>query len=227
MYCMVPPNHTAPDSQAYYRSIGGSYVQAIKQSGVKRVVHLSSWGAHLSEGTGFIVGSYDVEQLLNTLSDVALTHLRAGYIYYNLYVYVNMIKKAGIIGNNYGGDDRIAMVSPFDIAVAAAEELTRSATSHDVRYVVSEEYTANEAARILGAAIGKPDLQWITFSNEQTQSGLEQNGVPTYIATNLVDLGASIHDGRLGEDYERHKPSMGKIKLDDFAKEFAAAYNRD
>lgn len=224
-YCMIPPNFNVPDSRAYYQGIGRSYGQAIGQSGVKRVVHLSSWGAHLAEGTGFIAGSHDVEQLLNALPGVAVTHLRAGSFYYNLYAYVNMIKKAGFIGTNYGGDDKIVMVSPLDIAAAAAEELTRSATAQNVRYVVSGEYTASQAAQILGAAIGKPDLQWLTFTDEQTKSGLEQNGIPTHIATDFVDLGASIHSGRLGEDYEQHKPAaMGRVKLEDFAREFAAAY---
>ncbi len=163
--------------------------------------------------------------MLNALSDVAITHLRAGSIYYNLYAYVDMIKQAGFIGSNYGGDDKIVMVSPMDIATAAAEELTRSATGQDVRYVVSGEYTANEAARIIGTAIGKPDLQWMTFTDEQTRSGLDQNGIPPHIATGFVELGASIHNGRLGEHYEQHKPGMmGKVKLEEFAEEFAAAY---
>lgn len=226
VYCMIPPNFTAPDTREYYQTIGRSYAQAITQSGVKRVVHLSSWGAHLAEGTGFITGSHDVEQLLNALPGVALTHLRAGSFYYNLFSYVAMIKKAGLIATNHGGDDKIVMVSPLDIAAAAAVGLSTPAPNGKcIRYVVSGEYTANQTARILGAAIGKPDLQWITITSEQMQTGLEQNGIPPHIAASFVDLGASIHNGRLGEDYELHKPAtMGKVKLDDFAKEFAAAY---
>ena len=127
VFAMIPPNFAAPDPREHYRTIGNNYAQAIKQTGVKRLVHLSSWGAHLDKGTGFILGSHDVENLLNELpADVAVTHLRAGYIYYNLYNYVEMIKTAGIIGANYGGDDRIVMVDPKDIAAAAAEELPKS-----------------------------------------------------------------------------------------------------
>jgi hypothetical protein len=38
-------------------------------------------------------------------------------------------------------------------------------------------------------------------------------------------MGASIHSGALREDYDLHKPlAMGKVKLADFAKEFAAAF---
>ncbi len=42
VYAMVPPNFAAADARAYYRSIGNSYVAAVKRSGVKHVVHLSS-----------------------------------------------------------------------------------------------------------------------------------------------------------------------------------------
>ena len=39
--------------------------------------------------------------------------------------------------------------------------------------------------------------------------------------------GSAIHNGILVEDYEKHKPSeMGKVKLEEYAKEFAAALKK-
>ncbi len=225
VFAMVPPNFTVPDSREYYRRIGSNYAQAIQQSGVKRVVHLSSYGAHLDKGTGFILGSHDVEGLLNELPDVAITHLRAAYFYTNLYSFTDMIKGAGFIGANYGDDDKMVMVHPRDIAAAATEEIETTATGNKVRYVASDEHTANQAAEILGTAIGKPDLKWVTFTNEQSQAGMEQRGMPAHIAALFVEMGASTHSGVLRQDYEMHKPiAMGKVKLEDFAKEFAAAF---
>ena len=225
VYAMVPPNYTVPDVRAYYRRLGNNYAQAIERSGVKHVVHLSSYGAHLDKGTGFILGAHDAEGILDELSGVAVTHLRPGYFYYNLYNFVDMIKGAGFIGANYGGDDKIVMVAPSDIAAAAAEELETPATGRKVRYVASDEHTAGEVAHILGAAIGKLDLKWITFTDEQTQGAMEEKGMPPHIAANFVELGASIHSGALRQDYDLHKPiAMGKVKLEDFAKEFAAAF---
>lgn len=228
VYCMIPPNFAAPDSRAYYRTIGSSYVQAIKQSGVQRVVHLSSWGADLDEGTGFILGSHDVENMLNQLPGVALTHLRAGYLYYNLNNYIGMIKGQGIVGSNYGGEAGIVMVAPADIAAAAAEELTTpAAPGPHVRYVASDERTPNEIARVLGAAIGKPDLKWVAFGDAQMQAALEQRGMPAPAVASMVDLGRSIQSGALRQDYDQHHPhALGKIKLEGFAKEFAAAYQK-
>lgn len=228
VYGMVPPNFAAPDQVAYYRRIGTRYAQAIWQAGVKRVVHLSSYGAHLDHGTGFILGSHHVEELLNELPDVAITHLRPGYFYYNLFNFVDMIKGAGFIGANFGGDDPLVLVHPADIAQAAADELTTPATGQSVRYVASDEQTASEVARSLGAAIGKPDLTWVTLTNEQMQRGLEQRGIPAHLVANFVEMGASTHSGALREEYDRHKPTvMGRVKLADFATEFAAAFGKD
>jgi len=225
VYAMIPPNFAATDALAYYELIGNSYAKAIKAAGIKRVVLLSSWGAHLATGTGFIVGSYRVEQIFNQLSDVALTYLRPCSFYYNLYHYVDMIKNAGFIGANFGGEDKVTLVSPIDIAAVAAQELEKTVAGERIRYVASDEHTCNEIAGILGAAIGKPDLKWLTFTDEQAKEGMERSGLPTYVATKMVELNASIHSGILREDYDLHQPEeMGKVKLNDFAKEFAAAF---
>lgn len=225
VYCMVPPNFEAADSIAHYSAIGSSYVQAIKKSGVKRVVNLSSYGADLDQGTGFILGAHHVEKMLNELEGVNLIHLRPCFFYYNLYHFAGMIKEAGFIGTNYGGDDKLVMVAPQDIATAAFEELTSSAIGNLVRYIASDDRTASEVARVLGAAIGKPDLKWVTFTDEQTQAAIEQNGIPAHNAALWVELGASIHSGKLRGDYDLHKPAhMGKTRLEEFAKEFAAAF---
>lgn len=224
VFAMVPPNFAELDQVAYYQRIAKNYGQAIETSPIKRVVHLSSYGAHLEKGTGFILGAHFAEEILNELSHVTITHLRAGYFYYNLYNFVDVIKGAGFISENYGGDDKMVLVDPKDIAAAAAEELTTT-NRNKVQYVVSDEHTANEVAQILGAAIGKPEMKWITLTNEEMKEGMETAGVPSHVIANFVEMGASLHSGALIEDYEAHKPIiMGSVKLQDFANEFAAAY---
>ncbi|HEY0298466.1 MAG TPA: NmrA family NAD(P)-binding protein [Arachidicoccus sp.] len=228
VYCMIPPNFAELNQVEYYIRIGNNYAQAIEHSDVKRVVHLSSWGAHLDKGTGIILGSHNVEVILNKLSSVAVTHLRAGSIFYNLFSFIKEIKNAGVIHKNYGGNDKIVWVHTRDIADAAAEELQKApAAGINVRYVASDEKTASETAKIIGNAIGKPDLQWLLIADEQAKEGMIKNGIPASIADDLVDLNASIHSDAMGEDYELNKPeTMGKIKVGDFAKEFAMVYNQ-
>ena len=231
VYCMVPPSNYFDhnlDLVAYYRRIGGNYVQAVERTGVKRVVNLSSIGAHLDKGNGILLGAHNVENILNELSpEVAVTHMRPVYFYYNLYGFAETIKNRGIIAANYGGENKITMVSPTDIAAAIAEEIETPSVGRKVRYVASDERTGNETASVLGAAIGKPDLKWVIISDEQMQTGLEASGLSPRIAAGLVEMYASLQSGLLMQDYERHKPiALGKVKLEDFAKEFAAVFNR-
>lgn len=224
VYTMVPPDYHAADPITRYKRIGHTYAQAILHANIPRVVNLSSWGAHLPAGTGIIVGSHDVEAILNDLPGVAVTHLRPTSFYNNLYFYIDMIKAAGMIGTNFGEDDKIVLVSPKDIADAAQEELLQK-TGSDIRYVASGEYICNEIAKVLGEAIGKPGLKWVRFSDDETLAAMVKNGVPPSLATLLVELNASIRTGLIRQNYDRYPPkTMGKVKLEDFAKDFAHAY---
>jgi len=228
VYSMAPPNNYFDqnlDLLAYYRRLGANYAKAIATSGTKRVVNLSTIGAHLEKGSGILLGAHDVEQTLNELpSDVAITHIRPTSFYYNLYGYAEMIKNGDFIAANYGADDVVPWVSPIDIASAIAEELTTPQVGRKVRYVASEEVSCNNTASILGEAIGKPGLQWKLISSEQALDSLKAIGMNPQIAAGLVEMYESLHTGLLAEDYYRHKPVMGKVKLKDFAKEFATSF---
>ena len=122
---MVPPYFAVVDSRAYHQQVGRNYAQAIQQTGLRRVVQLSSWGAHLAEGTGGIPGSHNVEVIQREVPDITLTHLRPTSLYTNFYTAIGMIKGPGMMGANYAGNIQVAFKHPRDIAAAAAEELTK------------------------------------------------------------------------------------------------------
>lgn len=231
VYCMVPPNNYFDpklDLRAYYGKLGRNYAEAVKQSGVTRLVNLSTIGAHLEKGSGILIGAHDVQNILNELpAEVSITHMRPTSFYYNLLGYIGMIKSEGYIAANYGGDDIVPWVSPLDIAAAIADEIVTSFSGRKVRYVASEEMSCSQTAAILGAAIGKPDLQWITISNEQMLNGLVSVGMNPAIAAGLVEMYEGLHTGLLSEDYYKNRPAvMGKVKVADYAQDFAAAYSQ-
>jgi len=230
-YCMVPPANYFDqnlDLLAYYHRLGNNYAQAMHQSNVKRVVNLSTIGGNLEKGNGILLGAHDVEEILNKLPpDVAITHVRPTSFFYNLYGYTEMIKNTGVIAANYGAEDIVPWVSPLDIAAAIAEEIATPLAGRRVRYVASDERTCTDTASVLGAAVGKPDLNWVRVTDEQAQSGLQAIGMNPRIAAGMVEMYAGFHSGLLSEDYYRHRPKvLGKVKLEDFAKEFAIAFQK-
>jgi uncharacterized protein YbjT (DUF2867 family) len=228
IYTMVPPNWGASNYRQYIAETGKNYLEAIKASAVKRVVNLSSIGAHLSGGTGPIAGLYDVEHTLNTLDGIAIKHLRAGIFYINFFFDMGIIRNMGIMGNNYGEKTKLIMVHPSDIAAVAAQELQGSFEGKSHRYVASDEREISEIVKILGTAIGKPELPWVQFSDEETFAGMTSAGMSEAIARTYVEMGNAINSGILFEDFDQHKPDIwGSTKLIDFVKEFAAVYKSE
>jgi uncharacterized protein YbjT (DUF2867 family) len=228
VYTMIPPNYYQDktiDMRIFYNKIATNYAQAIELSGVKRVVHLSSIGAHTDKGNGQLAAHYDVEYILNKLHGVDITFMRPLAFYYNLKSFIPVIKNTGSISANYSDNDKVAWVSTVDIATAIAEEIVTQIKGRKILYVASDELTCNEVATILGHAIGKPDLKWNTINDAQMQSRLEGIGMTPGYAAGLVGMNAAMHSGILFEDYYKNKPALSKTKMVDFAKEFAAAYN--
>lgn len=228
VYCMVPPaDNSEPDRRIYYSRIANNYFQAIKKTSVKRVIHLSTYGADLDKGTGILLGAYDAENIFNQLENINLTHIRPTYFFYNLDNFINPIKYQGVIKANYGGDKVFPMVAPADIAEVIAEEIQNLDSENQVRYVSSDERSGNEIASILGTAIGKPDLQWIVISNEEVQNAYESYGMPPQLAAGFVEMFDSMDKGTLQSDfYKNHPAILGNVKIEDYAKDFAVAYNQ-
>jgi uncharacterized protein YbjT (DUF2867 family) len=228
VYTMVAPPFTTTDMKSSIAQIGNNYVEAIKATGIKYIMNLSSLGAHLPDGCGPVSGLYRVEQAMNALTDVNILHLRPVFFYQNFLSLIGMIKTMGIMGGNYGGPGfKMELVDPSDIANAAFDtfnELNFSGHSH--LYIASDVRSTDEIARIIGAAIGKPDLPWVVFTDEQTLGGLIQLGLPEEFAKNYVEMGRAMQSGIMMEDFRKNPPqTLGKTKLEDFAKVFAAVYN--
>jgi uncharacterized protein YbjT (DUF2867 family) len=230
VYTMVPPNFATTDMKAHIASVGKNYAEAIKQAGVKYVVNLSSVGAHLPDGCGPVSGLYKAEQSLNELKDVNIKHLRPVYFFANLLANVGMVKHMNIIGGNFGGKDfKMLLAHTDDIAEVAFEEMSKlSFTGHTVRYIASDERGTDEIAKVFGDAIGNPALPWVVFSDEQALGGMLQAGLPENIAANYAEMGHAMHSGAMFEDYWKNRPAtLGKVKLEDFAKTFAFVYNQN
>lgn len=206
-------------------AIGMNYKQAIENSGVKRVVLLSSIGAHTNKGNGSLVMHYNVENILKELpEDVHVKFMRPAGFFTNIFRSLQTIKSQGKIISNYGGDKKEPWVSPLDIADKIAEEIQKPFDGREIHYIASDEVSPNEIAKVIGEAIGNP-LKWLAIPDEELLNGMLSIGMNTQIAKGFVEMQAAQGTGELYEDFYLHKPTFGKVKLEDFAKEFALFYN--
>lgn len=255
VYLMEPPVHFSnpnADTEEEWKNIANAYATAISKSGVTRAVHLSSIGAHTDKGVGILSAHYYAEQILRALPDsVSIKFIRPVGFYGNLLSYAQVIKqlskgfvgvlmalqhyglvgllqgKRGVIVSNYGADVINLLVSPIDIAAAIAEEIEKPFNGRSVRYVASEELTGSEVAKILGQAIGKPYLKHGKISDTMMKNAMLKQGLPEKLVTGLVEMNVSARNGKLYEDYYQNRPVLGKTKLQDFANEFATAYQQN
>lgn len=225
VYTMIPPTWQTTNWRASQNKIGKNYAQALEANKVKFVVNLSSVGAHHGNGAGPVDGLYDFEQLLNKIPGLHVKHLRPSYFFSNFLSQIGMIKQAGIMGGNFGEGEKLFLVHTDDIAAAALEELlSLSFSGNSVRYIFSDERSGKEIAEVLGKAVGK-NFPWVVFTDEQQKQGLLQAGLSETHAQGYTDLGKAIREGYMQIDARKNMPVLGKTKLEDFAHEFAAAFN--
>lgn len=196
-FILLPPNFTSPDYRAFQRKVGDVAIEAIKRSGIKYIVNLSSAGAQLHEGNGLIAGLAEQEVKLNQLKDVHIMHLRPAYFLDNALLNINLIKNTGINGTTAAIDHPIPMVATGDVAAVAAKALAKpDFTGKVVRPVLGDRnYSFSEITAIIGKSIGKPDLQLVQFPIEQAKAGMISQGISENVAEDIVNMETSLKIG--------------------------------
>jgi uncharacterized protein YbjT (DUF2867 family) len=228
VYLMIPPKWAVTNWIEYQHLVSHNYVEAVNSNGIKNVVLLSSIGAHTRKGAGPVDGVAYLEEKLNELKEVNSTFLRPSYFYYNLFNQIPLIKNAGIMGSTQSPDHKIVLTHTSDIADAAAEVLLKlDFKGQVIRYIASDEQTWANVTKVLGTAIQKPELPFVEFTDDQSLQGMLGAGLSNTIAEGFLAMGKAMRSGEMEADYWKNKPAqLGKVKLTDFAKEFAAAYNQ-
>jgi uncharacterized protein YbjT (DUF2867 family) len=225
VYTMIPPDWQTSNWRISQNEVANVYADAIKANNIRYVVNLSSIGAHAKNGVGPVSGLHDFEQLLNVIPGLNVRHLRPSFFFYNFMAQIGLIRQAGIMGANYGESEKIFLVHTQDIAAAALEELTNLKFSgSSVRYILGDERSGQEIAEVLGKAIHK-NLKWVVFTDEQQKQGMLQAGLSETHANGYTEMGKALHDGLMQEDARKNKSAFSATKLEDFAEEFAAAFN--
>jgi uncharacterized protein YbjT (DUF2867 family) len=227
VYAMIPPNYGAEDFRAYQNQVADALVEGVRRGGVRRVVTLSSVGAHLPEGAGVVQGMHDMEQRFNALAGVDVLHLRATYFMENLFAQIGTVKQMGAFGGPVRADLRFPIVHTRDIAAVAARRLLNGGGSGvQVEFVLGAEDVDNhQVAKVLGAAIGRPELPYVEIPYTDFQQVLAGAGASPSVASLYVEFIRSMNEGRILEGARRTPENTTATRLQDFAPEFAGAYS--
>ena len=224
VYTLLPTDPRAPDFRAEQDRQGEAIVKAIRESGVRHVVALSSVGADLREGTGVIAGLHAQEERLKKIEGINVLLFRPVSFFENFYTSLALIKQEGINGDSVKADLAIPMVATRDIADAAAKALkAREWKGVVVRDLLGpRDLSYVEATRIIGEKVGKPDLKYVQFSYDDQAERVGASGLFRKFRALYVEMTRAFNDRTIKP--RRTAENTTPTRFEDFADELAQAY---
>ena len=191
-YLLLPPVKSR-ESQARESD---AIAKAVKESGLRYAVNLSSYGAQVPENSGPLVGLHASEEKLNAISGVNVLHLRAGYFMENNLAVIGMIQGMGLVGNALIPDLKLPMTATRDVGDYAAQRLLHlDFSGKQTRELLGErDLSMTEVTAVIGRAIGKADLPYRQFSYDQVEHALTDLGVPPKGAALYVEMYKAINE---------------------------------
>ncbi len=223
-YLMLPPAKSPEDQERDSDGIA----KAVRESGLRYAVHLSSYGAQVPEGTGPVAGLHSSEQKLNAISDLNVLHLRAAYFMENNLAGIDMIRGMGIFGNALLPDLKLPMAATGDVGDYAAQRLLDlDFSGKQTRELLGErDLSMTEVTAVIARGIGKPDLRYQQFPYDQVQRVLTQMGVPPKGAALYIEMYKAINAGVLIPQEPRSRENSTPTSFEKFVQDvFAPAYH--
>jgi uncharacterized protein YbjT (DUF2867 family) len=223
-YLLLPPAKSPEEQERDSDAIA----KAVKESGLRYAVHLSSYGAQVAEGAGPVSGLHSSEQKLNAISGLNVLHVRAAYFMENNLAAIGMIHGMGVFGNALLPDLKIPMAATRDVGDYAAQRLLNLDFSGiQTRELLGErDISMTEATAVIARGIGKPDLRYVQFPYDQVQQALTQLGVPPKGAAMYIEMYKAINAGVLVPLEPRSEENTSPTSIEQFVEDvFVAAYH--
>lgn len=222
VYTMIPPHYDAPDMRAAQTAFGTAIAEALGRAGVRRVVNLSSIGADLPAGTGPITGLHEQERRLDALPGLDLLQLRPGYFMENHLHAAAAIAALGVYPSLERSDVAVPMVATRDIATVVARELAEPQARGVLHLHAPQHYSFQQAAAILGRAIGRPELRHVQAEPAQGRAAMLAEGLSDSAVEQMAEMAQWLSAGT-------HTALPGPVEvtpttLADFAPRFRDAY---
>jgi len=223
-YLMLPPAKSREDQERDSDGIA----KAVKESGLRYAVHLSSYGAQVPEGTGPVAGLHSSEQKLSAIGGLNVLHLRSAYFMENNLAAIGMIHGMGVFGNALLPDLKLPMAATSDVGDYAAQRLLHlDFSGKQARELLGErDLSMSEAVAVIARGIGKPDLRYAQFPYDQVQQALTQMGVPPKGAAMYIEMYKAINAGILIPQERRSPENTTPTSFEQFVQNvFAPAYH--
>jgi uncharacterized protein YbjT (DUF2867 family) len=227
VYTLTAYDPALPDCHADQDRRGEAIASAVRESGVRHVVALSSLGAELASGNGFIASLHRQERRLRSLAGVDVMLLRPGAFFESFYAALETIRHEGVLVDSVAPAAKVPMVATADIAAVAAAALReRDWNGAVVRELLGpQDLTYTEVAAAIGEATGRPGLPYVQLPDAELVALLtEAAGFSPDFAALYVEFNQALSEGRLHSLEGRNERNTMPTRFEEFAVELAHAY---
>lgn len=193
---LTPESMTSEDMLSNAKRVFSNYKTALKDSGIKRVVALSSGGAQLTPGTGTLQLYAMLEETVLSL-DIESYIVRPAYYYSNWMMYLDIAQNDGILPSFFPSDLSIPMIAPSDVAAFIADVIENGIENPISEITGPDAYSTADIARLMGDALGR-DVMAVQIPESDRMSGLLQGGFSPSSAEFLLGMTQAVIDEKTG-----------------------------
>src|SRR3984957_20983941 len=222
-YLMLPPIHTREEQERQSDAIA----KAATESGLRFAVHLSSYGGHVPEGTGPVIGLHSSEEKLNAIPGLNVLPLRPAYFMENNLAAIDTIRGMRIFAHAFLPDLKLPLIATPDVGDYAARRLLDlDFSGKQTRELLGErDLSMTEITAVIARGIGAANLRYQQISYDQMQQALTQAGFSPKKAAVYVEMFTAINTGLLAALEPRSAENTTPTSFEKFVQDvFAPTY---
>ncbi|HXH32740.1 MAG TPA: NmrA family NAD(P)-binding protein [Bacteriovoracaceae bacterium] len=183
-----------------------SILEALKDSGIQKVIAESTYGAQPGDGLGDLGVLHEMEQGLQDLG-IPTSIVRAAYYMSNWDNFLETARTEGKIYSFYPADFELPMVAPADIGKFAAELLLEPVTSTGTYYIEGpRRYSANDVAAAFSKTLNRT-VRVEVLESEAWLPWLKEMGYSHAAAKSIVAMAEITLHGKYENPTSPHRGS--------------------
>lgn len=221
VFAMTPPDPGAPDHAAAQAAMGQAVATAVRDARVPYAVLLSSLGAELASGTGFIAGLHAQEERMRA-TGTRLLVLRPGWFAENVAAALPAVHEHGVLADSLAPDRPLPVVATRDVAAAAAAALAARRDTGVRELLGPADITPAEQAAVLGRALGRPGLPYVQLPDAEMTAALVAAGFSPDAAAGHLAMTGALNAGRIGPLAGRTPQNTTPTSFDDVVRALVA-----
>ncbi|MDH0865826.1 NmrA family NAD(P)-binding protein [Mitsuaria sp. GD03876] len=220
-FLLNPPAPVDGDTDATERHSVAQLLEALRDSGLEKVVAESTGGARPGERLGDLNVLWELEQGLQRQPIPAAIN-RAGFYMSNWDAQLDSVRETGQLVSLFPADLALPMAAPRDLGETAAQRLLSPVDEVGIRDAEGPaRYSANDVAQAFAKALERPVQvtvvpreQWVASFLKQgfSQAAADSYARMTGVAMDALDLSAN--------------PIRGRITIDEYIQSLVAPVSR-